>query len=254
MVMEREGGSGRAAGYREWVGLAVLALPCLLVSMDANVLNLAVPGIAADLEPTGAQLLWLVDSYVFVVAGLLVTMGMVGDRIGRRRLLLVGAAVFGAASLLAAAAQSIELLIAARVLLGVGGATLMPSTLSLIRTMFHDPAQRRIALGVWTASFAVGGLIGPSVGGLLLSRFWWGSVFLVAVPAMALLLVLGPFLLPEFRDTNRSRIDVLSAALSLGSVLSVVYGIKRLAESGPGSAAVLAVLAGLVLGAGFLRR
>lgn len=242
------------AGYREWAGLGVLALPCLPVSMDANVLNLAIPQLATELEPTGAQLLWVVDSYVFVVAGLLLTMGMLGDRVGRRRLLLVGAATFGAASLLAAFSGTVELLILARVLLGVAGATLMPSTLALIRSMFHDRRERRIALGVWTASFAVGGLVGPVVGGLLLSRFWWGSVFLVAVPVMVMLLVLGPFLLPEYRNEQRPRIDGVSAALSLGAVLSIVYGVKRAAEHGLRTTDVAVVLAGTLLAVWFVRR
>jgi DHA2 family multidrug resistance protein-like MFS transporter len=239
---------------REWAGLAVLALPCAVVSMDASVLNLAVPQITADLHPDGSQQLWIVDSYVFVVAGLLLTMGMVGDRVGRRRLLLIGAALFATASVLAAFAVSPAMLIGARVLLGGAGATLMPSTLALIRTLFADPGQRRTALGIWTASFALGGLAGPVVGGLLLAKFWWGAVFLIAVPVMCLLLAAGPFLLPEYRGSDRPPIDVLSAALSLAAVLASVYGLKRIAGSGLRPAYGVTVALGVGLAVWFVHR
>src|SRR5438093_4167997 len=188
------------AGRREWVGLAVIALPCLLYSMDLTVLNLAVPHLTADLRPSSAQLLWIVDIYGFLVAGSLITMGTLGDRIGRRRLLFIGATAFGIASVIAAFSTSTEMLIATRALLGLAGATLAPSTLSLIRNMFHDPQQRTVAIGVWITSYSAGAALGPLLGGLLLQYFWWGSVFLLGVPVMALLLVLGPRLLPEFRD------------------------------------------------------
>src|SRR5829696_7263938 len=179
------------AGRREWIGLAVIALPCLLYSMDLTVLELAVPKLSADLKPTSSQLLWIMDVYGFLLAGFLITMGTLGDRIGRRRLLLIGASAFGAASVLAAFSNSAEMLIITRAVLGVAGATLAPSTLSLIRNLFLDPAQRAFAIGVWATSFAVGAAIGPLAGGLLLDFFWWGSV---------LLLALGPVLLPECRD------------------------------------------------------
>jgi MFS transporter, DHA2 family, multidrug resistance protein len=177
------------ARRRDWIGLAVLALPCMLYSMDLTVLNLAVPHLTMALAPTSTQLLWIVDIYGFLVAGLLVTMGTLGDRIGRRRLLLIGAVAFGVASLLAAFSTSAAMLIATRALLGMAAATLAPSTLSLLRNMFLDPAQRTFAVGVWIMSFSVGAVIGPLVGGLLLEHFWWGSVFLIAVPVMLLLLV-----------------------------------------------------------------
>ena len=203
----------------------MIALPCLVYAMDLTVLDLAVPHLSADLQPSGAQLLWIVDVYGFMVAGLLVTMGTLGDRIGRRRLLLTGAAAFGIASVLAAYATSAEQLIAARALLGVAGATLAPSTLSLIRSMFADPRQRTVAVGVWISSFSAGGAVGPLLGGVLLEWFWWGSVFLLAVPVMALLL-LGPVLLPEYRDPEAGRLDLVSAvsaAAAIGvGVLAVV--------------------------------
>src|SRR5919108_854923 len=216
------------AGRREWIGLAVMALPCLLYSMDLTVLHLAVPQLSAALQPSGSQLLWIVDVYGFLVAGSLITMGTLGDRIGRRRLLLIGAAAFGAASVLAAFSTSAAMLIATRALLGIAGATLAPSTLSLIRNMFHDPQQRTFAIGVWVTSYSVGSVIGPLLGGLLLQYFWWGSVFLLAVPVMILVLVAGPVLLPEYRDPNAGWIDVVSASLSLMAVLSVIYGLKRI--------------------------
>ena len=242
------------AGRREWMGLAVIALPCVLYAMDLTVLNLAVPRLSADLRPSAAQLLWIVDIYGFLVAGSLITMGSLGDRFGRRRLLLVGAAAFGAASVLAAFAQSAGMLIAARALLGVAGATVAPSTLSLIRNMFHDPGQRTFAIGVWGTSYSVGGAIGPPLGGVLLEYFWWGSVFLLAVPVMALVLVLGPRLLPEYRDPSAGRPDFVSAALSLIAVLAVIYGLKQIAENGAGWLPVLSIVAGVLVGGMFLRR
>ena len=242
------------AGRRDWIGLAVIALPCLLYSMDLTVLNLAVPHITADLQPSSSQLLWIVDIYGFVLAGFLITMGTLGDRIGRRRLLLAGAAAFGVASVLAAFSTSAEMLIGTRAILGVAGATLAPSTLSLIRNMFLDQRQRTVAIGVWGASFSAGAAVGPLVGGILLQHFWWGSAFLVAVPVMVLLLVLGPVLLPEFRGPNAGHLDLLSAAMSLIAVLAVIYGLTQTAEIGFGWPPGLSVAAGLAVGVAFVRR
>lgn len=246
--------AGPKATKREWLGLAVIALPCLLYSMDLTVLNLAVPHLSAELKPSAAQLLWIIDIYGFLIAGSLITMGTLGDRIGRRKLLLIGAVAFGLTSVIAAFSTSAEMLIATRALLGIAGATLAPSTLSLIRNMFLDPRERTFAIGIWISSFSAGGAIGPLVGGLLLEHFWWGSVFLVAVPVMVLLLILGPILLPEFKDPDAGRLDLVSAGLSLVAVLAVIYGVKNIAEYGMSWRAVLAVLAGLGLGAIFLRR
>ncbi len=242
------------ATRREWIGLAVIALPCMIYSMDLTVLNLAVPALSADLRPSASQLLWIVDIYGFMVAGMLITMGTLGDRIGRRKLLLIGAAAFGIASMLAAFSTSAEMLIATRAVLGIAGATLAPSTLSLIRNMFHDPGERTTAIGIWVSSYSVGAAIGPLIGGLLLQYFWWGSVFLINVPVMLLLLVLGPKLLPEYRDPNAGRLDLASVALSLIAVLAVIYGLKRIAEDGVAWLPSFSILAGLALAGVFVRR
>ncbi|MEQ4206647.1 MFS transporter [Actinopolymorpha sp. B9G3] len=250
---DSEHGAPRA-GRGEWVGLAVLVLPCLLVSMDMSVLSFALPFLSADLEPDSSQLLWIMDVYGFLLAGLLITMGTLGDRIGRRRLLLIGAAAFGLSSILAAYSTSATMLILSRAVMGVAGATLAPSTLSLIRNMFHDPAQRRGAIAIWTAGFSGGALVGPLVGGLLLEAFWWGSVFLINVPFMVLLLALGRFLLPEFRPARAGRFDLASAALSTMAVLMVIYGVKEYAEGGLGPVAALFIVSGLAIGAAFVMR
>lgn len=242
------------ATHRDWTGLVVLALPCLLYAMDLTVLNLAVPRLSAGLRPSSAQLLWIVDIYGFTLAGSLIIMGALGDRIGRRRLLLAGAAGFGAASVLAAFSTSAAMLIAARAVLGVAGATLAPSTLSLIRSMFLDPRQRKLAVAVWITSFSAGGAIGPLLGGVLLRWFWWGSVFLMAVPVMGLLLVLGPLVLPESRDPKPGRLDLLSGGLSLAAVLTVIYGVKQLTLADKSWLPVLSILAGSALGIAFAYR
>ncbi|MFI1584004.1 MFS transporter [Embleya sp. NPDC020630] len=242
------------AGRKEWIALTVLLLPLLLVSMDMGVLYFALPFISEDLEPTAPQQLWMMDIYGFLLAGLLITMGALGDRIGRRRLLLIGAAAFGTASVAAAFANSPEMLIATRALLGVAGATLMPSTLALIRNLFHDPAQRRTAIAIWTAALTAGATLGPVAGGLLLDHFWWGSAFLLNVPAMVLLLAVGPFLLPEFKDAAAGRLDLVGAGLSLVSVLAVIYGIKETAAEGVTPLYLASIVVGLVVGYLFVRR
>ena len=235
------------AGRREWIALAALALPCIVYAMDLTVLNLAVPSLSADLHPSATELLWIVDIYGFVTAGLLVTMGTLGDRIGRRRLLMIGAATFALASTLAAAATSVGMLIAARALLGAAGATLAPSTLSLVRALFADPRQRTFAVGVWIASFSSGAAIGPLVGGVLLEHFSWSSVFLPAVPVMAGVLVLGRRLLPEYRTPDAGRLDLVSVGLAIAGILPIVFGIKHLARDGWGATGPAAIILGLVV-------
>jgi DHA2 family multidrug resistance protein-like MFS transporter len=242
------------AGRREWIGLGVLALACVLYAMDLTVLHLAVPKLSEALKPTSTQLLWIVDIYGFLVAGSLITMGTLGDRIGRRRLLMIGAVAFGVASVLAAFSTSAEMLIATRALMGIAGATLAPSTLSLIFNMFLDPRQRSMAIGVWISAFSTGSAIGPVLGGVLLEYFWWGSVFLLALPVMALLLILGPRVLPEFRNPEAGRLDLRSAAMSLVAVLAVIYGLKEIAQEGGGLLPALSTLVGLAIGLLFLHR
>jgi DHA2 family multidrug resistance protein-like MFS transporter len=242
------------AGRREWIGLAVLALPTLLLSIDMSVLHLAVPHLAADLRPSSTELLWIIDVYGFMIAGFLVVMGTLGDRIGRRRLLMFGGAGFGLASVAAAFATSPEMLIGARALLGVAGATLMPSTLALITNMFPDARQRGTAIAVWMSCFMGGMVLGPVVGGVLLEVAWWGAVFLMAVPVMVLLLVTAPRLLPEHRDEQAGRLDLASVALSLATILPVVYALKEVAKDGPAPAPLAALVFGTCVGVVFTRR
>ncbi|HVL47378.1 MAG TPA: MFS transporter [Candidatus Thermoplasmatota archaeon] len=242
------------ATRREWIGLGVLSLTSLVVVMDLSVLHLAVPSLTRALAPSPAELLWIVDIYGFLVAGALITMGTLGDRIGRRRLLRIGAVAFALASAIAAFSSSSAMLIASRALMGLAGATLAPSTLALLRNMFRERGDLTTAIAIWSTSFAVGGILGPIVGGLLLERFWWGSVFLINVPIMAALFLLAPRLLPEFRHPSAERLDLASAALSLAGVLGVIYGVKRLAEGDAGTASAVAVVIGLALLGAFVLR
>ncbi len=243
-----------AAGRREWIALSILALPTLLVSMDMSILFLAGPSLSTALRPSGSELLWISDIYGFLLAGALIPMGTIADRFGRRRLLLIGALFFGIASVLAAYAKSPVALIGARALMGIAGATLLPSTLALIRNLFHAPQQRSFAIGIWTTCFTLGGVLGPIVGGFLLERFWWGSVFLIGVPIMLGLLLLGPIFLPEFRKPIVQRLDILSVAQSVLSLLAIIYAIKHAAEHGITPVSAVSLASGLVLGALFLSR
>ncbi|MEU6719994.1 DHA2 family efflux MFS transporter permease subunit [Nonomuraea sp. NPDC046802] len=239
----------------KWACLAIACLAALLLSLDLTVLHLALPRLVTELGANATQLLWIGDIYGFALAGLLVTMGNVGDRVGRKRLLLIGAAAFGAASVVTAYAPNAELLIAARALLGVAGATIMPSTLSIIRNVFTEPGERTAAIGIWSGMSAVGFAVGPVVGGVLLDHFWWGSVFLINVPIMLLIVVAGVLVLPESRNPHASGIDLLSAALSFAGVVAVVYMIKEVAHKGIGHADVLtAGVVGIVLLWVFVRR
>ncbi|MET7546257.1 MFS transporter [Streptomyces sp. NPDC005500] len=242
------------AGRKEWTAFVVLLLPLLLVSMDVSVLFFAIPSIDRDLSPSATQQLWIFDVYGFALSGLLITMGSLGDRIGRRKLLLLGAAAFGTASIGAAYATSPEMLIAARALLGIGGATLMPSTMGLVRNMFRNEQQRSTAVGIWSGAMAGGIALGSVLSGVMLQHFWWGSVFLINVPAMVLLLVLVPVLVPEFKDPNPGRFDLWSVPLSMGAVLPVVYGVKESAAHGLDPRSALLIAVGLLVGWVFVRR
>jgi len=242
------------AGRREWIGLCVLSVACLIYSMDLSVLFLAMPAIVADLDPSASELLWINDIYGFMVAGFLVTMGTLGDRIGRRRVLLIGAFAFGVASALAAFSGTAQQLIIARALLGVAGATIAPSTLSLVVNLFQNEQERNRAIGIWGTAFALGGLVGPLIGGVLLQYFHWGSVFLINIPIMLALLVVAPFLLPEYKNEGGERLDLVSVALSLGTVLPIIYGFKHMAADGFAPRQLVAIAAGLLVGVLFVRR
>ncbi|MFI1014847.1 MFS transporter [Streptomyces sp. NPDC020965] len=244
----------RRAGPREWGGLAVLSLPTILLGLDVTVLYVALPSLAEDLRPSSTEALWIMDAYGFLIAGFLITMGTLGDRIGRRKLLMIGAAAFGAVSVVAAYSDSTELLIAARAALGIAGATLMPSTLALISNMFADQRQRSLAIGVWATSFALGMALGPVVGGAMLDRFWWGSAFLLAVPVAIVLLVAAPVMIPEYRAPRNGRFDLLSVALSLIAILPVVYAVKRFAKDGLDAPTIVAAVIGVVFTVLFVRR
>jgi MFS transporter, DHA2 family, multidrug resistance protein len=250
-----EASTTQRAGGREWIGLAVLGLPTLLVAMDFSILYLATPHLTADLAPSGVQQLWIIDIYGFIIAGFLVTMGSLGDRIGRKKLLLIGAALFLVASLGAAFSASAEMLIVSRAVLGFAGAMVMPSTLALVTTLFSDAKGRSRAMAVYMSCFMGGLTLGPVVGGVLLQNFWWGSAFLVAVPGMALLLLAGPALLPEHRAPEMAgRIDLVSVAMSLGTVLPIVYGLKELARNGWELVPALVLVAGILIGVAFVQR
>ncbi|PFG34953.1 MFS transporter [Sanguibacter antarcticus] len=242
------------AGRRAWLGLVALMLPVLLVSIDNTVLSFAIPQLSVALSPSAAQMLWIVDIYPLVLAGLLVTMGTLGDRVGRRWLLLVGATGFGIVSVLASFATDASHLILARALLGLFGATLMPSTLALLRNLFLDGNQRRLAIAVWASGFSAGTALGPIVGGWLLEHFWWGSIFLINVPVLLVLLVAAPVLLPESRNPRAVRLDALSVGLSVVAMLPFVLGIKRLASEGADTLGVVSLAVGIVLGVVFVRR
>ncbi|MFC4604792.1 MFS transporter [Rhodococcus kronopolitis] len=242
------------AGRREWAALSVLVLAVVMLAVDGTVLSLAVPALSADLEPTANELLWIGDIYSLALAGLLVTMGTLADRVGRKRLLLIGAAGFGLASLLAAFAPTAGWLIAARFLLGVAGATLMPSTLSIIRNMFENARQRTTAIAVWAAAASGGAAIGPLVGGFLLEHFWWGSVFIINIPVIIVLIGFGYVLIPESRDPNPGTFDLFSAALSMVAIVALVYAVKSAVGGGGSWVPVAALAVGITAGWIFIRR
>src|SRR5690349_4444237 len=246
--------TGPRAPWRDWVALALLMFPVLLVAVDNTALTFALPAIARALDTSGVELLWIVDAYPLVLAGLLVAMGSLGDRIGRRRLLVIGSIGFAAVSAATAFAPSAGWLIAGRAALGFFGAMLMPSTLSLIRNIFPEPNRRRMAIAIWAAGFSGGAALGPILGGWLVEHFWWGAVFLVAVPLMLPLLALGPAFIPESRDPAPGRADIPSVLLSMLVMVPAVYGIKSVATEGPGPAGLGSIVFGLAMGIVFVRR
>lgn len=230
--------TGGRATWREWIGLGLMVLPMLALASDLTVLFLALPTMSVDLAPSASQGLWITHVYGFLIAGFLITMGRLGDRIGPRRLLLLGAAAFGILSVVAAFSVDAQMLIVTRALLGIAGATLMPSLFSLLRIMFDDDSQRRLAIAILFSSFSVGGAIGPLLGGALLESFWWGAIFLMNVPPMALLVLLGTRLLPERAGGSGGRLDLTSVVLSVTGMLAAVYGLQDLAagqETGSGA-------------------
>ncbi|MFF0782114.1 MFS transporter [Streptomyces sp. NPDC003720] len=253
-TLQPAGTTGAVRRPGRWLALSVLVLAVLLVAVDATVLGLATPYISEDLRPSGTQLLWIGDVYSFVIAGLLVSMGSLGDRIGRKRILLVGATAFGAVSVLNAYAATPEMMILARALLGVAGATLMPATLALIRNLFHDPRERSLAIGIWGATASAGTAVGPIAGGFLLEHFWWGSVFLINLPVMAVLVLVGIRTLPESRNPRPGPWDLSSVVLSLVGMIGIVYAVKEAAAHGPTPVAAAAGLLGAAALYGFVRR
>ncbi len=242
------------AGANRWVVLVVLCVSLLLVAVDATVLHVAVPAVTEDLKPGAVELLWIVDAYPLVCASLLILFGTLGDRVGRRRVLLLGYTLFGVASAMAAFADDAHLLILARALLGVGGAMIMPATLSILRQVFPDRRERALAIGVWSAVAAVGAAVGPLLGGFLLEHFWWGSVFLVNIPLMLVSLPVGRLLLPESKGDGDGPWDVVGALTAAAGLFAVVLGVKRLGAGELGAATLVPLAAGTVLLVLFSRR
>jgi DHA2 family multidrug resistance protein-like MFS transporter len=255
-VRPRRRAAGTGAGANRWVVLVVLCVSLLLVALDATVLHVAVPAVTEDLKPSAIELLWIVDVYPLVCASLLILFGTLGDRVGRRRVLLLGYGLFGVASAVAALAQTAETLILARALLGVGGAMIMPATLSILRQVFPDRRERALAIGIWSAVAAVGAAVGPLLGGFLLEHFWWGAVFLVNIPLMLVSLPVGRILLPESRGDGSGPWDVVGALTAAGGLFGVVLGVKRLGggEAPASPFTLLPLLAGAALLFFFVRR
>ncbi|MEU9736337.1 MFS transporter [Streptomyces sp. NPDC048002] len=242
------------AGANRWVVLVVLCVSLLLVAVDATVLHVAVPAVTEDLRPGAIELLWIVDIYPLVCASLLILFGTLGDRVGRRRILLLGYTLFGVASAMAALADTAQVLIVARALLGVGGAMIMPATLSILRQVFPDRRERALAIGIWSAVAAVGAAVGPLLGGFLLEHFWWGSVFLVNIPLMLVSLPVGRLLLPESKGAADGPWDVVGALMAAAGLFGLVLGVKRLGGGDLDGMTALPLLLGAALLILFVRR
>lgn len=244
----------RRSSARRWSGLAVLMLPVLLVTVDNTVLGFALPKIAEALRPTASQQLWMIDAYSLVLAGLLVSMGSLGDRVGHRKLLLIGSFGFVVVSVLTAYSATSMQLIIGRACMGIFGAMLMPSTLALIRSVFEDREERRVAVAIWATTLTVGSALGPLVGGVLLQFFDWGAIFLLAVPVLIPLLVLGPLLLPESERDVSGPLDPISILQSMVALGCIVYSIKHGASEGIDGVVFGTFLVGALAGWIFVRR
>ncbi|MGH2662735.1 MAG: MFS transporter [Actinomycetota bacterium] len=241
--MSIDGQAGQSAPYeRRWLALLVLCLSLVVIGMDNTILNVALPTLARDLQATASELQWMVDSYVLVFAGLLLTMGALGDRFGRKRALNIGLLVFVGGSVLSAFADSAEVLIASRATMGIGGALIMPSTLSIITNVF-PPKERGRAIGIWAGVAGLGIVLGPVIGGWLLEHFWWGSVFLVNVPVVAVAILAGWGLVPESKDPYATPLDPVGAGLSIAALVTLVYGIIEAPDRGWTDGLILAAFA-----------
>lgn len=241
------------ATWREWLGLAALILPVFMLATDMTGLFLAMPSITADLAPSSTQMLWILHIGEFLTVGFLITMGRLADRIGRRRLLVIGVAVYGLASAIAAFSTTAWMLIAARAFLGVAAATITPSAMSLLRNLFPDPKQFSVAIAVNLSAFSAGAALGPPIGGLLVDHFWWGAIFLINVP-VALVFLLGTPLLPTYRDSEAGRLDLVSVALSLFALMALIFGLQEIAQHGLRVLYVSTVVLGVIVGILFVRR
>ncbi|MGE5135669.1 MAG: DHA2 family efflux MFS transporter permease subunit [Gemmatimonadota bacterium] len=242
-----------AAGRRRWLALAVLCVSLLMVNLDSTVLNVALPTLVRDLHATDSQLQWIVDSYVMVFAGLLLVMGSLADRIGRKKVFLAGLTAFAAGSAWAAFSGSVGMLIAARASMGIGSAMMMPSTLSIITDTFRDPGERQRAIGMWAGTSGVGIALGPIVGGALLASFWWGSVFLINVPVAAAGLLCAWPLVPDSKNPAARRPDVAGALLSIAGLGLLLWAIIEAPSHGWSSGLVIGTgAAGLAVIGGFI--
>ncbi|MFE3017241.1 MFS transporter [Streptomyces sp. NPDC059256] len=241
-------------GRERWAMLAVLCASLLLVALDATILNVALPSLIDDLQPSAIEQLWIIDIYGLVLGGLLVTTGAVSDRYGRKRLFLGGIVIFGLASVVAATASSTWQLIGGRVLLGVGGAMVMPSTLSLIRNIFTNARERARAIGIWAAVAGAGAALGPLIGGVLVEEYGWAAAFWLNVPVVIATFVAGLWLLPEFKDAGHAPLDVPSALLSVVGVVGLAWGIKHIAKGSPGVVDIVVLAVGVLVLVVFARR